>query len=193
MLRRLYDWVMNLAAHRNASAVLGTVSFVESSIFPIPVDVMIVPMVLAKRGRAWLVGAVATVASVAGGLAGYAIGLFLFEAVGQPLLDFYGYGDRFAQFQDLYREWGAWIVVAGAMTPIPYKVVTIASGVVAMDVVVFTVASLLSRGVRFFGLAAMIYLFGPSIRDLLERRFGLVMSATFALMIAGFFAIKMFE
>ena len=193
MLRWLYDWMLDLASRRQALQALGVLGFLESSIFPIPVDVMIVPMVLAKRGRAWLVGAVATVASVAGGLAGYAIGLFLFEAVGQPLLDFYGYGDRFAQFQDLYREWGAWIVVAGAMTPIPYKVVTIASGVVAMDVVVFTVASLLSRGVRFFGLAAMIYLFGPSIRDLLERRFGLVMSATFALMIAGFFAIKMFE
>ncbi len=193
MLRWLYDWMLDLASRRQALKALGVLGFLESSIFPIPVDVMIVPMVLAKRGRAWMVGAVATVASVAGGLAGFGIGLFLFEAVGQPLLDFYGYGDRFAQFQDLYREWGAWIVVAGAMTPIPYKVVTIASGVVAMDVVVFTVASILSRGVRFFGLAAMIYLFGPSIRDLLERRFGLVMSATFALMIAGFFAIKMFE
>ncbi len=193
MLRWLYDWMLDLASRRQALQALGVLGFLESSIFPIPVDVMIVPMVLAKRGRAWLVGAVATVSSVAGGLAGFAIGLFLFETVGQPLLDFYGYGDRFAEFQDLYREWGAWIVVAGAMTPIPYKVVTIASGVVAMDVVVFTVASLLSRGIRFFGLAAMIYLFGPSIRDLLERRFGLVMSATFALMIAGFFAIKMFE
>ncbi|MDJ0893967.1 MAG: YqaA family protein [Alphaproteobacteria bacterium] len=193
MLRWLYDWMLDLASRRQALQALGVLGFLESSIFPIPVDVMIVPMVLAKRGRAWMVGAVATVASVAGGLAGFGIGLFLFEAVGQPLLDFYGYGDRFTQFQDLYREWGAWIVVAGAMTPIPYKVVTIASGVVAMDVVVFTVASILSRGVRFFGLAGMIYLFGPSIRDLLERRFGLVMSATFALMIAGFFAIKMFE
>ena len=130
MLYRMYDWTMGLAAHRHALWALAAVAFIESSIFPIPPDVLIIPMVLAARERAWRIAAVATVASVLGGLAGYGIGALLFETIGRPVLEFYGYMDKFAAFQARFAEWGAWIVAGVGFTPFPYKVITIASGVV---------------------------------------------------------------
>ena len=129
MLKKLYDRVMALAGKRNAIWWLAGVSFAESAFFPIPPDIMLVPMVLANRRRAWRIAGVCTLASVLGGLLGYAIGLWLFDSVGQPLLEFYGSEDKFSQFQDYYNEWGGWIVGAGGFTPLPYKVISIASGV----------------------------------------------------------------
>ena len=137
MLRRLYDWTMNLAGHRHAGRMLGAVSFIESSVFPIPPDVILIPMVLSERTKAWIYAGIATVASVLGGLLGYVIGAFLFDAVGQPLLQFYGYSDKFADFAARYNEWGAWIVFIAGVTPFPYKVITIASGATALNVWVF--------------------------------------------------------
>ena len=151
---------------------LALISFVESSVFPIPPDVLLIPMVLAAPTRAWLIAGVCTVSSVVGGLAGYAIGALLFETLGQPILAFYGYLERFAEFQASYNDWGAWIVFGAGLTPFPYKVITIASGVTGLDLATFTIASVFGRGLRFFALAALLWWFGPPIRRFIERNLG---------------------
>ncbi len=182
---------MRLAATRYALAALAVVSFLESSVFPIPPDVLLIPMVLARPRQAWLIAGVCTLASVAGGFAGYGIGLFLFEVVGQPILEVYGYLDRFEAFQALYNEWGAWIVAAGGVTPIPYKVITIASGVTQLDPWVFGIASVLSRGARFFLVAALLWAWGDPVRAFIERRLGLLVTLGFVLLLGGFLALKL--
>ncbi len=190
MLRRLYDWTMGLAGHRHALAGLAVVSFVESSVFPIPPDVLLIPMVLAAPTRAWRIALVCTVASVAGGLAGYGIGLFLFDTVGRPLVEFYGATDAFGQFQAAYNEWGAWIVGGAGLTPFPYKVITILSGVTELDVTVFTVASAASRGLRFFAEAALLWHFGQPIRAFVEGNLGLLTTVFFVVLIGGFALVR---
>ena len=186
MLRSLYDRTMRLAGHRHALAMLGLVSFVESSVFPIPPDVLLVPMVLADRLRAWRIALVCTAASVAGGLAGYAIGALLFETVGRPLIAFYGYADAFASFQSWYNEWGLWIVFTAGLTPLPYKVFTIASGVTGLSLVPFAVGSLASRGLRFYLEAALLRHYGPPIRAFIEGHLGKVTAAFVVLLVGGF-------
>jgi membrane protein YqaA with SNARE-associated domain len=181
---------MRLAGHRHALALLGVVSFAESSIFPIPPDVLLIPMVLAARARAMLFALVCTVASVAGGLAGYAIGYFVFDAVGRPLVEFYGFSGQFAEFQSWYGDWGLWIVLAAGLTPLPYKVFTIASGVAGLDVVVFTLGSVVSRGIRFFLEAALLWKFGPPIRDFVERHLAKAVTAAFVMLVAGFVVLR---
>ncbi|MEQ9331169.1 YqaA family protein [Thalassobaculum sp.] len=190
MLRPFYDWTLRVAGDKRADWWLALVAFVESSVFPIPPDVMLVPMILADRRRAWRVAAIATAASVAGGVAGYAIGSLFFEALGQPILDLYGYADKFASFAGRYNEWGAWIVFGAGVTPFPYKVITIASGVTRLDLVVFMVASVLARGIRFFAVAALLWWFGPPIRRFLDRYLGPVTVVFFVLLIGGFVALK---
>ena len=190
MMRRLYDWTMAWSAHPRALWALGVISFIESSIFPIPPDVLIVAMVLARRESAWAVAAVASVTSVLGGLAGYAIGYFLFESVGAPILDFYGYLAEFDAFAALYNEWGAWIVAGAGLTPFPYKAVTILSGTTQLNLVVFTIASALSRSARFFLVAALLWRFGPPIRRFIERYFGILTVVFFVLLIGGFVALR---
>jgi membrane protein YqaA with SNARE-associated domain len=189
MLRRLYDWTLSLAGHRHAAWWLLVVSTVECSVFPIPVEAMLLPMMFATPRRAWRLAGLATLGSLAGCLIGYAIGALLYDSVGRPILQLYGQQDAFRQFSALYREWGAWIVVAGGFTPIPFKVVTIASGVVHLDLVVFVAASVASRGLRFAIEAALLSFFGPPIRDFVERRLALVAGAGFALAVAGFTAL----
>jgi len=191
VLRGLYDWAMRLAETRHALWALAVVSFVESSVFPIPPYLLLIPMVLARPDRAWLIAGVCTLASVLGGFAGYAIGFFLFEGIGEPVLAFYGYLDRFTDFQALYNEWGAWIVAGAGVTPFPYKVITIASGVTQLDPWVFGIASVLSRGLRFFLVAALLWKWGEPMRALIERRLGLLATLAFALLLGGFLAIKL--
>jgi membrane protein YqaA with SNARE-associated domain len=191
MIRPLYDWTMRLGASRHAVWALAFVAFVESSVFPIPPDVLLIPMVLAARHRAWRFAAVCTIASVAGGFAGYAIGAGLFEAVGEPILAFYGYEAAFARFTGRYNEWGAWIVAFFGVTPFPYKVITIASGVTQLDPVVFGIASVLSRALRFFLVAALLWRFGAPIRAFIEKRLGLLTLVFFALLIGGFAALEL--
>ncbi len=191
MLRATYDWTLRRAESPYALWVLALVSFVESSVFPIPPDVLLIPMVLARPQRAWLIAGVCTLASVAGGFAGYAIGLFLYEAVGQPVLAFYGYLDRFTDFQAMYNEWGAWIVAGAGVTPFPYKVITIASGVTALDPWVFGIASVLSRGLRFFLVAALLWKWGDPMRAFIERRLGLLVTLGFLLLLGGFAVLKL--
>ncbi|MEE8188840.1 MAG: YqaA family protein [Kiloniellales bacterium] len=190
MLRPLYDWTMRLAGHRHALWALAAVSFIESSVFPIPPDILIIPMILATRERAWRIAAVATVASVLGGFLGYAIGSALFEAVGRPLLEFYGNVESFREFQELYKEWGTWIVAGAGFTPFPYKVITIASGVADMDLFQFALASAVSRGARFFLVAALLWRFGPPIRTFIETYLPHLAWAAFAVLLGGFLAVR---
>jgi membrane protein YqaA with SNARE-associated domain len=190
MLRRLYDWVMELAGHRHAEPALAAVSFIESSVFPIPPDVMLMPMAFARPDRAFRYAAVATVASVVGGLLGYAIGYFLFETVGQAIIDFYGLSAQFQEFATRYNEHGLAIVFFAGLTPFPYKVITIASGVTALNLWQFTIASIVSRGMRFFMVAGLIYWFGPPVRAFIERYLGWMTLAFGVLLVGGFAAAR---
>ncbi|MBT4711108.1 MAG: DedA family protein [Alphaproteobacteria bacterium] len=190
MLRRLFAWTMGLAAHRHARWALAIVSFAESSFFPVPPDVVLVPMVLADRSRAWVLAAICTAASVAGGLAGYAIGVLAFETVGQAILDFYGAGESFQHFSDWYNAWGlAFIFVAG-LTPLPSKVFTIASGVTGLALPVFIAGSVVSRGIRFFAEAALLRIFGEPIREFIETYMGLLAIAFVAVLLGGFALVR---
>lgn len=190
MLRAAYDWTLRLAAHKRAEWALATVSFIESSVFPIPPDVLLAPMVLADRRRAWRLATIATISSVIGGFLGYAIGYFLFETVGKPILEFYHVMDKYDALKESFDEWGAWIIIAKGMTPIPYKFLTITSGALHFDLFTFTVASMLSRGVRFFLVAGLLWAFGPPIRAFVEKRLALVTTLCLVLLIGGFVAIK---
>jgi membrane protein YqaA with SNARE-associated domain len=190
MLRRLYDWIIALSASPRAVPALAAVAFTESSFFPIPPDAMIVPMVLAQPRQAWRIALVATAASVLGGIAGYLIGVYLYETVGQWLISIYGLGDGFAEFQRAYAEWGLWIILIKGLTPIPYKLVTIASGVAGYNLPVFVLASIATRGARFFLVAALLRLYGPPIRQFIERRLTLVTTVFLLLIVAGVVAAR---
>lgn len=192
MLRRLYDWTMNLAGHRRATWALAGVSFAESSFFPIPPDVVLVPMILANRRKAFRYAAIATLFSVIGGLAGYAIGAFLFEAVGRPLLDFYGALDQFAEFSRQYNQDGAWIVFFFGLTPFPYKVITVASGATALDPATFLIASVGARGLRFLLVTTLLWWFGEPIRNFIERYLGILTLIFMVCLIGGFVAVRHF-
>jgi len=181
--------MMRLAASENAVLALACVAFIESSVFPIPPDLLLIPMVLAARQRAWRYAAIATLASVAGGFLGYAIGYYLFAALGRPILEFYGAMAHYRALQAAYAHWGAWLIVIKGMTPIPYKVVTIASGAFHFPLWTFAAASLVSRAMRFFLVAALLYLFGESVRSFIERRLTLVTGAFAILLVGGFVAI----
>ena len=172
MLRKLYDWVFRLAGSRHAPKTLAAVSFAESSFFPIPPDVMLAPMVLARPERAFLYAGICTVASVLGGLAGYAIGVFL-DPVGHAILAFFGHPEGPAEFQKWFAKWGTWIILVKGLTPIPYKLVTITAGLARFDLATFIWASIVTRGARFFLAATLLKYFGPSIRAEVERRLGL--------------------
>lgn len=190
MLRSVYDRMMRLAAHRHATWWMGLVSFVESSIFPIPPDVMLIPMTLANRRGAWRFALVATATSVLGGALGYFIGWGLFETIGKPVLTFYGAMDKFETFRESYNAYGAWIVLFAGVTPFPYKVITIASGATGLNFIVFMAASIVARGLRFAAVCTLLYWFGPPIRGFIEKRLGLVTLVFFVLLFGGFVTIK---
>jgi membrane protein YqaA with SNARE-associated domain len=190
MLRRLYDWTMGLAARPAALAWLGAVSFLESSFFPIPPDVMLVPMVLARREQWIRIATVCTVTSVVGGFFGYAIGLFLFESLGQLILKAYGLAGRFEELRHLFDAWGAWIILVKGMTPIPYKLITIAAGVFRFDLATFAICSIATRGARFFLVAALLYWVGEPIREFIERRLTLVTTLFVVGLVGGFVVVK---
>ena len=156
LVKATYDYMLNLASRRNAMYFLFAVAFIESSFFPIPPDVMLIPMVLAAPAKAWRIAGIATAASVLGGAFGYAIGVFFFDLIARPILTFYGYMHQFDVFKDYYHEWGAWIVFGAGITPFPYKVITIASGVVHLDFAVFMLASVVARGMRFYLVAWLL-------------------------------------
>ena len=190
MLRRLYDWTMSLSRSPRAMWALGIVSFVESSVFPIPPDVLMIPMIIARPRRAFLIATVATLTSVLGALLGYYIGAALFETVGRPVLDFYGKAAEFEAFALKYNDWGAWAVLVAGITPFPFKVITIASGVTGLSLPVFVVASLIARAFRFFLVAALLWRFGAPIEGFIERRLGLVFTLFCVLLIGGVALLK---
>ncbi len=190
MIRGLYDWTLSLAESRHALWALAIVAFVESSVFPIPPDVLMIPMIIAAPHRAWLIAGVALVASVLGGLLGYYIGYGLFETVGQPVLEFYGKTEYFDEFRDRYNEWGAWAVLIAGVTPFPYKVITILSGTTGLSLTVFMVASVIARGLRFFLVAGLLWKFGAPIREFIERRLGLLFTVFVVLLLGGFVLVK---
>ena len=168
---------------------LTILAVAESSFFPIPPDILLIPMVIAIRQKAWVLAGICTLASVCGGVIGYGIGFLLFDQVGEPILELYGYTKNFHSFQSLYAEWGFWIVAAGGLTPLPYKVITIASGVVALDVYIFVFASLLSRGLRFFLIASLLWYFGPAIKHFIENHLPWALTGVLVLGLLGFLVI----
>ena len=190
MIRRLYDWTLRLAETRHAMWALAVVAFLESSIFPIPPDLLMIPMILARPQKAWEIAALALVASVLGGLAGYWIGASLYDGVGRPVLEFYGKDVYFGEFSARYNEWGAWAVLVAGVTPFPYKVITILSGATALSLPVFIAASVVARGLRFFLVAALLWKFGPPVREFAERRLGLLFTAFVALLFGGFYVLR---
>ena len=190
MMKRLYDWIMGMAASDRAPAALFGVSFVESSFFPIPPDVMLVPMVIAQRAKAWWYATLATIGSVLGGAFGYAIGFFAFESIGKPILEFYGKADSFGEFTQWFNEWGVWILIAKGWTPFPYKVLTITAGVTHMPFLEFMLASVITRAMRFFLVAGLLYFFGEPIRAFIEKRLTLVTTVFLVLLVGGFVAVR---
>lgn len=190
MIRRLYDWTISLSAHPRALWALAFVSFIESSVFPIPPDILMIPMILAAPSRAWLIALVATVSSVLGGLFGYFIGAFLFETVGQWVFDVYGKADAVDAFNQRFNDWGAWAVLVAGITPFPYKVITIMSGWTGLSVPVFIVASIVARGLRFFVLAGLLWKFGAPIRIFIEKYLGLLFTLFVILLFGGFYVLR---
>jgi len=190
MIRALYDWTMSLAQSRHALAALAVVAFIESSVFPIPPDVLMIPMILAAPRRAFLIATVATVASVLGGAFGYWIGATFYDSVGRPVLEFYGKDGHAVSFFERLNAWGAWVVLVAGVTPFPYKVITILSGMSNLSFTVFLFASFLARGLRFFIVAALLWKFGAPIRDFIERRLGLMFALACALLIGGFAVVR---
>jgi membrane protein YqaA with SNARE-associated domain len=190
MIDRLYSRTLALAASRHATAALALVAFAESSFFPLPPDLLLIPMILARPRRAFQFAAVCTLASVVGGFLGYAIGYFLFDAIGRPILELYHAMDRYETLRQTFAAWGVWIIVLKGLTPIPYKFVTIASGVAHFDLVAFGLASLVSRSLRFFLLAALLWRFGEPIRVFIERRLMLVTSLFAMALVGGFVALR---
>jgi len=190
MLRGLYDRVIRLSESRHALPTLAAVSFAESSFFPIPPDVILVPMALAQPHKARLYALVCTIASVAGGLVGYAIGALLYDTVGHWLISVYGYGEGVEAFRAAYAKWGAWIILIKGLTPIPYKIVTIASGFAGYDLLMFTLLSVVTRGARFFLEAELLRIYGDPIRGFVEKRLTLVTTGFLAVVVAGFVIAK---
>ena len=187
MLRRTYDWTMRLAETKGAEATLAGVSFAESSFFPIPPDVLLIPTVIARPARWVRLAVVCTAASVIGAFVGYAIGALLFVAVAEPILAAYGAEDSFAKLEAWYAEWGGWGVFAAALTPFPYKVLTIFSGAVGMNIVLFTIVSIIGRGARFFFVAWLCARFGPPVRVFIERYLGILTILFVVLLVGGFY------
>ncbi|ACF03675.1 YqaA family protein [Rhodopseudomonas palustris] len=186
MLRKIYDWCIDAAHKPYALWILGMVSFAESSFFPIPPDVMLIPMSLARPQRAWFYAALCTVTSVAGGVVGYAIGALLYDSVGHWLIQLYGYGDKVEAFRAGYAQWGAWIILLKGLTPIPYKLVTITSGFAGYDIWLFILFSIIARGGRFFIVAVVLNRYGVVIREQIEKRLGLWVTIGAVVLVLGF-------
>ena len=192
MLTRLYNWTMSLANHPHALWVLAVIAFIESSVFPIPPDVLMIPMILAAPHRAWIIAGVALVASVLGGLLGYAIGAFAYETIGQPILASLGKADAMAEFNTRFNDFGFWAVLTAGVTPFPYKVITIMSGWTGMPIVTFVATSILARGLRFFVVAFLLWKFGAPIRTFIEQRLGLMFTLFVIALLGGFALVGLF-
>jgi membrane protein YqaA with SNARE-associated domain len=185
MLRRLYDWCIAAADRPHATWLMGIVSFVESSFFPIPPDAMLIPMAIARPDKAWFYATVCTITSVAGGVLGYFIGALLYDSVGLWLIQLYGYGNKVEAFREAYAQWGGWIILLKGLTPIPYKIVTIASGFAGYNLLLFMLLSIVARGMRFFLVAFLLNRYGAQARTIIEERLGFWVTTAAVLLVAG--------
>ncbi|WP_391482232.1 YqaA family protein [Nereida sp. NH-UV-3] len=190
MIQRLYNWTLSMAEHPHALWVLALVSFVESSVFPIPPDILMIPMILAAPSRAFLIAGVALVSSVLGGLLGYAIGALAFDTIGQPILQALGKTDSMEAFNGRFNDVGFWAVLIAGITPFPYKVITIMSGWTAMPLGTFIVTSIIARGLRFFIVAALLWKFGAPIKTFIEKRLPLMFTLFVVVLIGGVYGVK---
>lgn len=190
MLKRLYDRTLILADHPRAMWALALVAFLESSVFPIPPDMLMIPMILARPHRAWAIAAVALVASVLGGMLGYGIGAFAYDSIGRPLLTAMGKAEAMDSFNALFNDFGFWAVLTAGVTPFPYKVITIMSGWTGMPIATFAATSVLARALRFFVLAGLLWAFGPPIRGFIETRLNLIFTLFVVLLIGGFVLVR---
>ncbi len=189
MLRRLYNWCVDAAGKPHASWILGAVSFAESSFFPVPPDIMLIPMALARPDKAWFFATLCTATSVTGGLLGYFIGAALYDTVGQWLIHLYGYGDKVEAFREAYAQYGALIILLKGLTPIPYKIVTITSGFAGFNIGWFIVLSVMTRGMRFFVEAFLLNRYGGRARNIIEERLGLWATLSAVAIVVGFIVI----
>ena len=192
MFRKIYDWMLRMAAHRHALRTLGVISFAESSFFPIPPDVMVIPMVLARRDRAWLIAGVAAGASILGGCLGYAIGYFLWDSVGRPVADFYHITAAVEDYRQKFHGFAAPIILIQGMTPIPFKLVAIASGLAEVNFLTFLICAAITRSVRFFVVAGLIRRYGAPMQAFIEKNMAIVGWAVLALAVAIALAVWIF-
>ena len=191
IFRSLYNWTLDKASHKKASWFLVLVSFVESSFFPIPPDILLIPMILAKRLKAWLYALICTLSSVTGGLAGYAIGIFFYASIGSTIVELYGLSDSFNLFESYYNQYGIWIVLGAGFTPFPFKFITIASGVFNLNIFLFVIIAMIARGLRFYLIATLLFIFGNVIKNLIDKYFNFLVSLFFILLIGSILVIKL--
>jgi len=192
MLQKLYNQTIRLSGHRHAAWALAAMAFAESSFFPIPPDVLLIPMILAERRKAFFYAALCTLASVAGGYLGYAIGDFLYESIGRRIIEAYHLQAAFEHFTSAFGAYAFWVIVLKGLTPIPFKLVTIACGVAKINLFTFTIAAIICRALRFFLEAALLWHFGPPIRTFIETRLMLVTSLFAAALVVGVVAVMVF-
>jgi membrane protein YqaA with SNARE-associated domain len=191
MLRNVYHRTLALAASPRAGWWLAVVAFAEASFFPIPPDVLLIPMALARPERAWRLALICTIASICGGALGYFIGYAVFNQLARPVIEFYGYGAKFAAFQAMYAQWGLWVILVKGLTPIPYKIVTIASGAAQFNFWMFMAASAATRGARFFIVATLLHFWGDKVKDFIERRLTLVTTGVAVGVVGGFVLLRL--
>ena len=192
LLRSLYNWTLKKAGHKYSSWILSIVSFSESSFFPIPPDVLLIPMIIAKRTKAWTYALICTLSSVIGGVAGYAIGFFLFNSIGILIVEFYHLSNSFNTFENYYKKYGILIVLGAGFTPFPFKFITIASGVFSLNIFLFILTAFVARGLRFYLLACLLFIFGEKIKILIDKYFNILAVLFFILLLGSFMLIKLF-
>ena len=192
LLRSLYNWTLKKAEHKYSSWILSIVSFSESSFFPIPPDILLIPMIIANRTKAWTYALICTLSSVIGGVAGYAIGFFLFNSIGILIVEFYHLSNSFNTFENYYKEYGILIVLGAGFTPFPFKFITIASGVFSLNIFLFILTAFVARGLRFYLLACLLFIFGEKIKILIDKYFNILAVLIFILLLGSFMLIKLF-
>ena len=189
-LKRIYNWTLEKAQHKNAKWYLSLISFVESSFFPIPPDILLIPMALASKANALFYAFICTLFSVLGGILGYVIGYFFYNSVGIYIVDFYHLENSFNIFESYYKEFGILIVLGAGITPFPYKFITIASGVFGLNIFLFIIVSIIGRGLRFYLIAILLYFFGEKIKLIIDKYFNILTIVFFILLVGSVFIIR---
>tara|TARA_B110000438_G_C15779552_1_gene635667 strand:- start:1212 stop:1796 length:585 start_codon:yes stop_codon:yes gene_type:complete len=189
-LKKLYDWTLIKAQHPNASWFLSFISFIESSFFPIPPDIILIPMIIAKRTNAFFYAFICTASSVLGGIFGYLIGFYLFSSLGAIILNYYGLDSQFTVFENYYLKYGVWIILGAGFTPFPFKFITIASGVFGVNILLFIFVTIIARGLRFYLIALLLKIFGEIIEKLINKYFNILTSLFFILLVGSIVLLK---